>query len=305
MEENAVLEGTEQQPYRDAHLEPSSDAYRGPFERRRCEHTLTGGSRCRRWADRDAKMCHAHRIYAESYGLPRIEVPLLEDEASILHVLSQTAQALARAAMPPANGLAVIGACRMATRVLDLQLRKAKFAASQKQAGPEKRPAPMPQPEVQGAEAGILCEAAAECDWLEYEECGAPEPAASELEAPEVHESEFDEALDLPAVDVFKEARRAAEAKTAAEKAAREAREGPTVDLPRFCPDDLEKEWDRGLSQPLAKNHKNLHLSKEESQRILAWQRRHPAEMKAMEQRMLDVYFGRAKSSPDDRWMRR
>ena len=82
--------------------EMQQGSYQEPWERRRCEHTLTGGTRCRRWADREERLCHAHRMYAETWGRSRVDVPLLEDEASILYVLSQTAQALARAAMPPA-----------------------------------------------------------------------------------------------------------------------------------------------------------------------------------------------------------
>lgn len=254
--------------------------YQEPLERRRCEHRLTSGARCGRWADRGKKLCYAHHGYAETYGRHRVDVPLLEDEESIVFVLSQTAQALASAAMPPANGLAIIGACKLATRLLALKLQQAKDAA-RREITERREVETREEPEAQadalmetasepgaGTEpgAGIACEPAAECDVDE----GASERA-------------------------FEEVRAASESV----EAEREYRDGPNVQLPRFRREDLDAEWERGTEGAVRRNENNLFLSKGETERIMDWQRKHPEVMRAREQRMLDIYFGRVKGSEE------
>jgi hypothetical protein len=279
--------------------EMQQTSYQEPWERRRCEHTLTGGTRCRRWADREERMCHAHRMYAETWGRSRVDVPLLEDEASILYVLSQTAQALARAAMPPANGLAIIGACRQATRVLALQMERGKLAA--RHAAAEQRAAEAKPPKPEEAQAKPerreeqatreRCEEpemAIEVAASEEAECGAPEQGCEEAVKG----------------NPFEEARAAAAARTAAEKAEREEREGPTVQLPRFRREDLEEQWANGKDRPFRRNENNMYLSHDEAQAMMQWKRAHREIVNGQDQRMLDVYFGRAESRPDDPWMR-
>lgn len=302
--------------------ETQQSNYQEPLERRRCEHTLIGGTRCRRWADRDEKMCHAHRMYAQTWGRSRVDVPLLEDDASILYVLSQAAQALAKGAMPPSNGLAIIGACRQATRLLTLRVERGKLAARRAAAeqrtpealpkaetreAPEKRdeldtrealetpeavetrqePERREEPEIQ-EEPEMAIEVAAcedaECDGSEQDvECAGPEEAVEG--------------------NPFEEECAAAQARAADEKAERERRTGPWVELPRFRKQDLEEQWERGTERPFQRNEINTRRSPEEIQAILRWQRAHPEIMKAQEQHLLDVYFGRAESTPDDPWM--
>lgn len=275
-----------------AENETQQSSYQEPLERRRCEHTLIGGTRCRRWADRDEKMCHAHRMYAQTWGRSRVDVPLLEDDASILYVLSQAAQALAKGAMPPSNGLAIIGACRQATRILTLRVERGKLAA-RRAAAEQRTPEALPkaetreEPEIQ-EEPEMAIEVAAcedpECDGSEQDvECAGPEEAVEG--------------------NPFEEECAAAQARAADEKAERERRTGPWVELPRFRQQDLDEQWERGTERPFQRNENNTRRSPEEIQAILRWQRAHPEIMKAQEQHLLDVYFGRAESTPDDPWM--
>lgn len=306
--------------------ETQQSSYREPLERQRCEHTLIGGTRCRRWADRDERMCHAHRMYAQSCGRSRLDVPLLEDDASILYVLSQAAQALARGAMPPSNGLAIIGACRQATRILTLRVERGKLAARQAAAEqrapeavakletrdepekpdtreppetreePEKREEPETRQEPEAREAPEMQEdpeMAIEVAACEDGEGDGPEQGVSGENGP-------DEAAEG---NPFEEECAAAQTRAADEKAERERRTGPWVELPRFRQQDLEEQWERGTERPFQRNENNTRRSPEEIQAILRWQRAHPEIMKAQEQHLLDVYFGRAESTPDDPWM--
>jgi len=299
--------------------ETQQSSYQEPLERRRCEHTLIGGTRCRRWADRDERMCHAHRMYAQSCGRSRLDVPLLEDDASILHVLSQAAQALARGAMPPSNGLAIIGACRQATRILTLRVERGKLAARRaaaEQRAPEAlpkaetgaEPAKREEPDTREAletreapEAREALEARQEREAREAPEMQEEPEMAIEVAACE--DAEGDEPEEAVEGNPFEEECAAAQARAADEKAERERRTGPWAELPRFRQQDLEEQWERGTERPFQRNENNTRRSPEEIQAILRWQRAHPEIMKAQEQHLLDVYFGRAESTPDDPWM--
>ncbi|HKO13541.1 MAG TPA: hypothetical protein VJV22_16345 [Acidobacteriaceae bacterium] len=296
--------------------ETQQSSYQEPLERQRCEHTLIGGTRCRRWADRDEKMCHAHRMYAQSCGRSRVDVPLLEDDASILYVLSQAAQALARGAMPPSNGLAIIGACRQATRVLTLRVERGKLAA-RRAAAEQRAPEALPKAETreepekrEGPDTREAPEAREEPEMQEEPEMAIEVAACEDAEGDGAEEYGFgengsekggpDEAVEG---NPFEEECAAAQARAADEKAERERRTGPWVELPRFRQQDLEEQWERGTERPFQRNENNTRRSPEEIQAMLRWQRAHPEIMKAQEQHLLDVYFGRAESTPDDPWM--
>ena len=292
--------------------EMQQSSYQEPLERRRCEHTLIGGTRCRRWADRDEKMCHAHRMYAETWGRSRVDVPLLEDDASILYVLSQAAQALARGAMPPANGLAIIGACRTATRILTLRVERGKLAArsaaaeqravearEEEQAEHERREETDVTPEMrESAEARpAMCEEAEMA--VEVAAC-----EEAECDGPDEHGADEDGTVEAVDGNPFEEARAAAAARAAAERVEREEREGPRVQLPRFRREDLEEQWEEGKDRPFRRNENNMFLSHNEAQAMMQWKHAHREIVNGQDQRMLDVYFGRAESRPDDPWMR-
>ena len=262
--------------------------YQEPLERQRCTHRLTSGARCGRWADRDKKLCHAHHSYAETYGRHRVDVPLLEDEESIVFVLSQTAQALASAAMPPGNGLAIIGACKLATRLLALKLQQARDAARREVEKRREAPHAAEVAPNAGTEPDAGTEPGARNERDEGTEPDAGTEPGEGIACQAVAECDEEEGASTRA---FEEARAASEAV----EAEREYREGPKVRLPRFRREDLDEQWERGTEGAVKRIENNFFLSKGETQRIMEWQRKHPAEMRARHERMLDIYFGRVK----------
>jgi hypothetical protein len=103
-------------------------------EERQCTRLTGSGRRCRDWAVRGHDLCQRHSQYGSARVNEPMDVPLLEDEDSIVHVLSQAARAMAFGTVPPANAHAILACCREARAVLALRLQKAKFAAQQKAA---------------------------------------------------------------------------------------------------------------------------------------------------------------------------
>ncbi len=118
---------------------------------RQCHYTLANGQQCRRWAVRGRRHCHSHAHWLQLRASGPIETPLIEDPASIALLLSQTARALACGQIPPANGRAIIAACRAAQAALTHSLAEARFRLNLRRLGipaseflPE--PATPPQP---------------------------------------------------------------------------------------------------------------------------------------------------------------
>ncbi|HLJ77339.1 MAG TPA: hypothetical protein VKT75_07995 [Acidobacteriaceae bacterium] len=242
-----------------------------PHENHRCEHIAPSGRRCGRWASLGEELCHAHLKYAEACAGRRVDVPLLEDEASILYVLSQTAQALATGGMPPANGHAVISACKLATRILELRLKQAQWQA--KHGDPESPSAQEPPAED-------------------------PEPADSESTALD-NDSPLmavsDDASDQPFVPAGQRPSDRVQARVDAAAAERCAQEGPMVRFPRFHPEDLKTQWERGAESPWNRNRNSFWHSRQESDAINQWRDQNRDLVRARQQRMLDEYFGRVK----------
>lgn len=83
-----------------------------------CAHVHESGVRCNATTATGKRLCHAHQRYNDSDPLYPIQVPLLEDPASIRYVISQTNRQLAMGAIPPANGRAMLYGCRMALDLL-------------------------------------------------------------------------------------------------------------------------------------------------------------------------------------------
>ncbi|HEY6448754.1 MAG TPA: hypothetical protein VIY53_20030 [Acidobacteriaceae bacterium] len=83
-----------------------------------CAHVHESGVRCNATTGTGRRLCHAHQRYNDSDPLYPIQVPLLEDTASIRFVISQTNRQLAMGAIPPANGRAMLYGCRMALDLL-------------------------------------------------------------------------------------------------------------------------------------------------------------------------------------------
>jgi len=81
-------------------------------EHRRCQYTKADGKGCRDWAIRGQELCYRHGVFLRaSRG---IDVPLLEDEASIVLVLSQTLRAVALGTIALKSGSLLLEGCRLA-----------------------------------------------------------------------------------------------------------------------------------------------------------------------------------------------
>ncbi|HTW47287.1 MAG TPA: hypothetical protein VMD92_05020 [Acidobacteriaceae bacterium] len=95
---------------------------------RRCEAVRENGEPCRGTPALGETFCHAHARYRSTLNGMLIVVPLMEDEASVTFVRSQTVRALSQGSIPPANGQAMLRGCRDADRRLDQQLEVQKVA---------------------------------------------------------------------------------------------------------------------------------------------------------------------------------
>jgi hypothetical protein len=94
---------------------------------RQCQFTKSTGFRCEDWALRGHEHCFRHHQYLSSRPENPIDVPLLEDEDSLLSLLSQTLRALACGTIAPANGRAILAGCRIMQGILTRRLAQAKF----------------------------------------------------------------------------------------------------------------------------------------------------------------------------------
>jgi len=82
---------------------------------------LESGVRCGNWDVRGQGLCVRHGRWQMTDPRGRVTVPLMEDEASIQLVISQTVRAMAIGALPPANGRAMLAGCREARLTLHEQ----------------------------------------------------------------------------------------------------------------------------------------------------------------------------------------
>jgi hypothetical protein len=94
---------------------------------RQCHYTKSDGQRCRDWTLRGQDHCFRHDRYIHCRPERPVDVPLLEDEASIVYLLSQTLQALAWGTIPVTNGHALLTGCRLAHSMHAHRLEAAKF----------------------------------------------------------------------------------------------------------------------------------------------------------------------------------
>jgi hypothetical protein len=102
---------------------------------RQCNYTKSDGHRCRAWVLRGHDHCFGHHRYLHSRPERPIDVPLLEDEASIVYLLSQTLQALAWGTIPVSNGHALLNGCRLAHSMQTQRLEAAKFRVKLRRLG--------------------------------------------------------------------------------------------------------------------------------------------------------------------------
>jgi hypothetical protein len=136
---------------------------------RRCHYTKADGKSCRDWAVRGQDFCYRHGVFLNARSGRGISVPLLEDEASIVLVLSETLRALALGAIPVNNGRLILEGCRLAHT---MQMERQKAARLERQA----RQAELKEEEV-------------------CEEAGSQEHEAGSLK----HDSEVEGSLDSEA----------------------------------------------------------------------------------------------------------
>ena len=159
-------------------------------ERLRCQHRYESGARCNGSTETGEKLCYTHKRYAEADPMYPVQVPPLEDTASIRFVITQTARQVALGAIPPANGRALLQACRQAqaTLLFDLAVKRqsAEHRAQSTGSDPRGLPAasgrlPVSDPGELPASSGQLPaagEAVAEGDGPVVEEELAPAMAA-------------------------------------------------------------------------------------------------------------------------------
>ncbi len=93
-------------------------------EHRRCRYTKADGKSCRDWAVRDQLFCYRHLVFLRPHNGRQIDVPLLEDESSIVLVLSETLRALALGVMPVNSGRLILDGCRLA-HTMQMERQKA------------------------------------------------------------------------------------------------------------------------------------------------------------------------------------
>ena len=95
-----------------------------PEKPRRCIELTLKGHPCGLKPVQGRDRCYIHGLYRDLDGSTTINVPLLEDEDSLLIVYSQTARSLAQGRIPAAFANGILRACRGAERVLMIKLRR-------------------------------------------------------------------------------------------------------------------------------------------------------------------------------------
>lgn len=113
---------------------------------RQCQYAKSDGARCRDWALRGHDECHRHHRWQRARPERPIDIPLLEDEGSLIYVLSQVAQSLAWGTIPPANGQGILNVCRLVQTTLTTRLETSKLRYKVRRAG-------IPEHEIFGADA--------------------------------------------------------------------------------------------------------------------------------------------------------
>jgi len=94
---------------------------------RQCRYTKADGHKCHDWAIRGQDYCGRHGRFVHARADRPIDVPLLEDEASIVLVLSDTVRALAWGTIPVSNGHKILNALRLAYSIQCRRLEMAKL----------------------------------------------------------------------------------------------------------------------------------------------------------------------------------
>jgi hypothetical protein len=143
-------------------------------EHRRCQYIKADGKGCRDWAVRGQDFCYRHGVFLRAGR--GIDVPLLEDEASIVLVLSETLRAVAQGTIALKSGSLLLEGCRLAHTMQMERVRAANAERSRKRAevreeeiGEESR-----EPEARSLEPGAGSQET-------NQECGARYPETGAL----------------------------------------------------------------------------------------------------------------------------
>jgi hypothetical protein len=113
-----------------------------------CRHTKTDGRPCHNWAPRGQDFCRKHDLFLHARTERPINVPLLEDEDSIVLLLSETLRAMAWGTLPVANGRILLDGCRLAHSIHSRKLETAKLRLKVRQMR-------IPEHEIFGGDAGL------------------------------------------------------------------------------------------------------------------------------------------------------
>jgi hypothetical protein len=142
-----------------ANFEPHSGG--AAPEQRRCQYIKADGHGCRDWAVRGQKLCYRHGVFVHSGR--GIDVPLLEDESSIVLVLSETLRAVALGTIPLKSGALLLDGCRLAhtmqmerQKAANLERSRRRKEAREQESGEPGARSPEPNQEC-GAPSSEIC----------------------------------------------------------------------------------------------------------------------------------------------------
>ena len=117
---------------------------------RQCSYMKADGTKCRDWAVRGQQHCGRHGLFVQTRMDKPIGVPLLEDEDSIVLVLSETVRGLAWGTLPVTNGRHIIAALRLAYTMQSQKMQMAKLRLQIRKMGIREEeilePEPVPAP---------------------------------------------------------------------------------------------------------------------------------------------------------------
>jgi hypothetical protein len=117
---------------------------------RQCSYIKANGEKCRDWAVRGQQLCGRHGLFVQTRMDKPIGVPLLEDEDSIVLVLSETVRGLAWGTLPVTNGRHIIAALRLAHTMQSQKMQMAKLRLQMRKMGVREEEilelAPVPAP---------------------------------------------------------------------------------------------------------------------------------------------------------------
>ena len=99
-------------------------------EHRCCQYIKADGKQCRDWAVRSQEFCYRHGVFLHAGR--GIDVPLLEDEASIVLVLSETLRALSHGTIALKNASLLLEGCRLAQAMQMERVRAANLERSRR-----------------------------------------------------------------------------------------------------------------------------------------------------------------------------